>query len=181
MRFAFVLTPPGEGEKKGTKFSFQDNAGWCWEEVPWQPDSSCCPPIPKRVIICYLIWICWWPGSGHAHRNDHATFQELHNLFAPVFNTFTPSPGMQMVHTWKWIPTRNLVAILDLSIALQGWQLFCHGLVLKVMCGYNQYCLELLALPWVIGCILVDVAEILSNMTINMQNLKMGSDDKIGL
>ena len=27
MRFAFALTPPGEAEKKGTKYSFQDNAG----------------------------------------------------------------------------------------------------------------------------------------------------------
>ena len=26
---------------------------------------------------------------------DHATFQELHNLFAPVFNTFTLSLGVQ--------------------------------------------------------------------------------------
>ena len=32
---------------------------------------------------------------------DHATFQELHNLFAPVFNTFTLSLGVQMVLTWK--------------------------------------------------------------------------------
>ena len=90
-------------------------------------------------------------------------------LIMPLFKSFTiclplfsmrlhPSPEVQMVLTWKWIPAKNLVAVLDLLIALQGWQLFCHGLVLKVQLGCNQWCLGLLALPWVIDCVLVDVA-----------------------
>ena len=32
---------------------------------------------------------------------DHATFHDLHTLFAPVFNAFTLSPGMQTVPTWN--------------------------------------------------------------------------------
>ena len=32
---------------------------------------------------------------------DHAIFQELHNMFAPVFNAFTPFPGVHIVLNWK--------------------------------------------------------------------------------
>jgi hypothetical protein len=67
---------------------------------------------------------------------DHATFQELHNLFAPVFNVFTPFSWGADGSYLEVNPDRNLVAILGLLIALQGWQLYCHGL--KVLPGYNQ-------------------------------------------
>ena len=69
---------------------------------------------------------------------DYATFRELHNLFAPVFNEFNLfSQGADSSYL-EVIPDKNLVAVLGLLIALQGWQLCCHCLVLKVLLGYNQ-------------------------------------------
>jgi hypothetical protein len=77
---------------------------------------------------------------------DHATFQELHNLFAPVFNAFNLlSQGADGSYL-EVIPDKSLVAVLGLLIALQGWQLCCHGLVFKVLLRYNQLCLDVLAL-----------------------------------
>jgi hypothetical protein len=78
---------------------------------------------------------------------DRASFQEPHKLLAPFFNAFTPFSRGADGSYLKVNPGKKLVTILDMLIALQGWQLCCHRLVLKGLLGYNQQCLGLLALP----------------------------------
>ena len=78
---------------------------------------------------------------------DHATFQKIHNLFAPVFNAFTLFSQGADGSNLEVNPDKNLVGVLDLLISLQGWPLYCHGLVFKILLGYNQCCLVLQTLP----------------------------------
>ena len=162
-----------EKEGKWTKYSFQDNTEWWQEEVPCPLDSSCYPQISKKESSFITLFEY---GDDQALITltalDHATIQELPNLFAPAFSAFTPF-SLVAGGSYLWRnPDKNLVFVLDLLEELQGWTMYCHGLVLKVLIEYNQFCLVLLAPSWVIDCILVDIAWILSYMTINMQKLK---------
>ena len=72
---------------------------------------------------------------------DHATFQELHKLFGPFFNAFTPFSWGADASYLEVNPGKKLVTILDMLIALQGWQLFCHGL-------YSRCCLGTINDVW---------------------------------
>ena len=86
----FVFTPPGEGEKKGTRTHFKtvlDDDGKRRHDhrIPRAALQS-----PKESSFVTLFE----SGDDQALITltgfDHVTFQELHNLFAPVFNAFTP-------------------------------------------------------------------------------------------
>ena len=137
--------------KKGAKYSFQDNTEWWQEEVPCPLDSSCYPQISKKESSFITLFEY---GDDQALITltalDHATIQELPNLFAPAFSAFTPF-SLVAGGSYLWRnPDKNLVFVLDLLEELQGWTMYCHGLVLKVLIEYNQFCLVLLAPSWVI-------------------------------
>ena len=90
MRFAFVLTPPGEVERKEQSTPFKtmlddDEKRCCDYQIPHAALQS-----PKESSFVTLFE----SGDDLALITltgfDHATFQELYKLLAPVFNAFTP-------------------------------------------------------------------------------------------
>ena len=90
MRFAFALTPPGEPERKEQSTPFKtmlddDGKRCCDCQIPHaalqSPKESSFVPLFESGNDQALITLTGF---------DHATFQELHKLFAPVFNLLTP-------------------------------------------------------------------------------------------
>ena len=101
MRFAFVLTSPGEVERKEQSTPFKtmldDDGKRCHDcQIPHATLQSL--KEPSFVTL-------FESGDDQAlialTGFDHATFQELHKLFDSFFNSFTPFSWVQMVLTWK--------------------------------------------------------------------------------
>ena len=75
---------------KGRKHLFPDKTGWWQEEALQLSDCLCYPPISKNNSSFNILFK---PDDDQAWimftAFDHVTFHELHNLFAPIFSSFT--------------------------------------------------------------------------------------------
>ena len=90
MRFAFYLLLLEEEKRKEQRTPFKTLLDDHWKRCRDHRIPRAALQSPKELSFVTLFV----SGDDQALITltgfDHATFQELHNLFTPVFNVFTP-------------------------------------------------------------------------------------------